>query len=101
MCNPNQRERAFEIVKLLSQKSYSTKELEQIIFGTNGQKRRTIELDVKFLIEYFGKESFIKEKRDNNYYYKIIDLPDVFSKVFSSSAKDLAIYKEELCISTM
>jgi len=89
MSNPNQRERAFEIVKLLTQNSYSTKELEQIIFGTNGKKRRTIELDLKFLIEYFGKESFIKEKRDNNYYYKIIDLPEVFSKVFSSSAKDL------------
>jgi predicted DNA-binding transcriptional regulator YafY len=74
--------RALRIIEMLLEKEYTSRELEINIFGTDGEKKRTIQGDLDELSAHFG-EKFIKVKKGREYHYKLIDLPQPMYNLYT------------------
>jgi len=80
--------RALRIIEMLLEKAYTSRELEINIFGTDGEKKRTIQGDLDELSVYFG-EKFIKVKKGREYYYKLIDLPQPIYNLYTIPPEEI------------
>jgi predicted DNA-binding transcriptional regulator YafY len=80
--------RALRIIEMLLQKEYTSREIEINIFGTDGEKKRTIQNDLDELSVYFA-EKFIKVKKGREFYYKLVDLPQQMYNLFTVPPDDI------------
>ena len=85
---PSPRDRVLRIVEYLIHKEMTTYELEYNLFGTQKENHRTIQMDLEYIEGHFG-DRYIKIKKDDTYYYKLVNLPHTMQDVYRNSPEEV------------
>lgn len=86
--SPSPRDRVLRIVEHLIHKEMTTYELEYNLFGTLKEHHRTIQMDLEYIEGHFG-DKYIKIKKDDTYYYKLVNLPHAMQDVYKNSPEEI------------
>ena len=86
---PSPRERLLRIIEMLLERELTTEELEQNLYGTRKEHKRTIQQDLNYLTTHFGEDKLIKTGRKDTYYYRLINLPRAMHDLYLRSPDEI------------